>query len=391
MTIKLGDIVDLDELAAAIEARHIKVQTHPTLPLRILNYTDRATYERAWNNATLTCRGLIVDADDVVVARPWRKWFNTFELPEGTLDFDAPVEVTEKADGSLGIGFPTPDGWAVATRGSFASEQAVHATHVLRSRYADWAPPAGWTPLWEIIFPENRIVCSYDFDDLVLLGAVEIDTGDLAGPDDHILASWPGRRTEVHAYTTLRQALAAPPRPNSEGVVIRYLDGPSRGLMAKWKTAWYVQLHRTLTGFTARRLWERAAVHSIREVHPDMPFRTIAQALHLSAQEVEEIHDLGPDWMDEVRKMAPEEFWAWITETDVRIRADVASVIREVAVVTAAMAGQERKVVAQTLASHRYRGLVFAALDGKPIAPGCWAQVRPAHEPPFRSVTEDTA
>jgi RNA ligase len=391
---QLYDLVDADELAAAIDAKYVKVQTHPDRPgLRILNYTDACMWDKAWTNVTMTCRGLIVDENDVVIARPWRKFFNYGEHADATLNLTAPVQVTDKRDGSLGISYPTPDGPAIAIRGSFASEQAVHATELYQRRYAEsFDPMDGVTYLFEVTYPGNRIVIDYgDLDDLILLGAVHIETGIYYGPNDSVCSHWPGPRPEVFEHHTLADALTAPPRPNAEGLVIRYLDGPSAGMMLKLKQADYVQAHRLLSGLTARRLWERIAVHSIRECHPDMPSRQIGQALHLDIADVDGILQAGPNWMDDIRKTMPEEFTAWIDETATRLRDEAASVAREVAVVTAAMFGRPRKEAARIIATHQYRGLVFAALDVKPIAPGVWAMIRPAHERPFMVRGEDVA
>lgn len=68
---------------------------------------------------------------------------------------------------------------AIATRGSFTSEQAGHATAVLHTCYPRFEPPEGLTVLFEIVYPGNRIIVDYcDTDDLVLLGAVDTATGD---------------------------------------------------------------------------------------------------------------------------------------------------------------------------------------------------------------------
>ena len=127
----LDDLFDLEDLAQAIDGGYVRVQSHPDLPLRILNYTEKATYERVWNPVTLTCRGLIVNDSGKVVARPFRKFFNYGEPSAPALDLDAEVVVTDKCDGSLGILYPLGDGrYGVATRGSFTSVQAQHATKV---------------------------------------------------------------------------------------------------------------------------------------------------------------------------------------------------------------------------------------------------------------------
>ena len=89
----------LDEM---LTERFVKVQQHPDADLRILNYTQRTQFERVWNPVTLACRGLVVTADGLVVARPFAKFFNLAEHPGIALP-DGAVEVTEKLDGSVGI------------------------------------------------------------------------------------------------------------------------------------------------------------------------------------------------------------------------------------------------------------------------------------------------
>jgi RNA ligase len=142
----LTDVLDPAELASAVDNGHVRVQRHPARPYEIYNYTEACQYAGAWTPVTLACRGLIVTGD-TVLARPWPKFFNHSEGHAPRLRPDAPVSVTDKADGSLGILFPDEDGWAVATRGSFTSDQARHATAVLRTRYPAFVPPAGLTVL----------------------------------------------------------------------------------------------------------------------------------------------------------------------------------------------------------------------------------------------------
>lgn len=257
MTILFTDLFSLNELHEARESGLVRIQNHPDDPdLLILNYTEVAQWTRTWNMVTLNCRGLIVSRKSYeVIARPWRKFKNYGEHEVGTLDLEAPVEVTDKRDGSLGILYTDPSGRpAIATRGSFTSDQAVHATELYRSRYeGKWTPTTGATYLFEIIYPNNRIVLDYQsLDDLVLLGAVDIDTGTYFGPDDEL--DWPGPITQVAYYWTLAEALAAPIRTNAEGMVVRYLN--DSGVMLKIKQVDYVELHRIITGLNERAVWE---------------------------------------------------------------------------------------------------------------------------------------
>lgn len=254
--LKFRDLVDPTDLRRGIDDGLIKVRDSGDGQL-IYNYSDAAMYTPgAWMNpAVRQCRGVIVQGDRVI-ARPWAKFFNHGQEEAGRLDMAAPVEVTDKMDGSLGIIHLAPDGrLRVATRGSFTSEQAIHATDVLRQRYPDLSVFDGYTPLVEIIYPENRIVCDYgDTDDLVLLGGVHIESGTYYGPEHAGLhLAWSGPKAATFPYATLADALAAPPRNGAEGLCVRYLDEPR---IVKIKQDDYVALHRIVTGLSERTVWE---------------------------------------------------------------------------------------------------------------------------------------
>jgi RNA ligase len=261
--VTIQDILDMDLLHEMLAGKFIRAQNHPRQPYQILNYTEKAQFDRVWNDVTRTCRGLIFNVDTgEVVARPFRKFFNWGE--EDSLSFEtyrnSPVSVTDKLDGSLGILYPNHDGYglythAVATRGSFTSPQARHATEILEGYLEeDWYPPDDYTLLWEIIYPENRIVCNYyAMDDLVLLGAVHNRFGYSVGPSSEELADWPGPRAMVFNHKTFQSALDAKPRQGAEGLVVHFLDSDKR---VKLKQADYIQLHRVVTGLNERRVWE---------------------------------------------------------------------------------------------------------------------------------------
>lgn len=357
--VKLGDLLNEQELAKAIEDGFVRRQVHPELPLTILNYTERCQYERAWTDVTRACRGLIVrDGTGEVVARPWAKFFNYGEHPEGSLDLSAPAEVTNKMDGSLGITYPAGDGWAIATRGSFASDQAVHATALLRDRYPDFTPPPGMTVLFEIVFPANRIVVDYGtMDDLVLLGAVDIATGEAVGPD--WVPLWPGPVTETMSATTLAGALALPPRPGHEGVVVR-MPG---SVMIKLKQDDYVALHRLITGMNARVVWERIGEGETAE---------------------------------QLCAGIPEEFWPWVREVGGELVREKNRVIDEATaeherIVAALPEGWTRKDYALVASKSPNRAWLFNLLDGRDPSAGIWRTLKPSGERTLVAYSEDTA
>ena len=311
--IRLHDLVAPADLHAAREAKLINVRESDD-GQRILNYTDAAMWTPgAWeSNAVRQCRGLIIDHHDVVIARPWAKFFNHGQPEAGTLDMHAPVEVTDKLDGSLGILHHDANGRPrVATRGSFMSDQAIHATSVLRERYADLDWDSTVTPLVEIIYPENRIVCDYgSLDDLVLLGGVGIESGVYYGPTMvQRWIGWTGPVAQTFEFPTLADALAAPPRPGAEGLAVRYL---TESRIVKIKQEDYVALHRIVTGLSERTVWEAIcdgkAITDVLEGLPDelhdwvrgvwVQISTAADTIHADAHAEHEaiIASLDPEF-----------------------------------------------------------------------------------------------
>lgn len=357
----LCHIVDREGLELAIRDGLVCRREHKSEPLAILNYSARCQYERgAWNAVTTACRGLIYRTDtEEIVARPFRKFFNYGQAEAPTLDVTAPAIVTDKLDGSLGILYPVNGGWAVATRGSFDGEQALHATEVLRGRYPRYAPPDGLTLLFEVVYPDNRIVCDYgDTDDLFLLGAVEIATGRTYPPGGF---GWPGPEAETMRYHTLADALAAPPRPNAEGLVVHCPETDDR---VKIKQEDYLALHRIVTGLNERTVWE-----------------------HLK--------DGGA--LEALIAPLPDEFHGWARGVGERLLAAVETQSGEVElayteILAGLPAGHTRKEFALVAKEHPLRSCLFARLDRKDYRPDLWKNLRPeAVGPRGMAYAEDAA
>ncbi|RKR92640.1 RNA ligase [Micromonospora pisi] len=359
----LDHLFDLRDLEQAIDDGYVRVQYHPTQPLVIYNYTEMCQYAGAWTPVTLTCRGLIARSDThEVVARPYPKFFNHGQAGAATIGLNDPVLVTDKADGSLGIIYPLPfGGWAVATRGSFTSEQAVHATEVLRNRYASFRPTPGTTTLVEIVYPANRIVLDYDgLDDLILLGGVGI--GDGAVYDPSWFGTWYGPIVEHFPAATFADALAMPPRPNAEGVVVRSLVD---GGMVKIKQADYVALHRIVTGFNARVIWQHL-----------MDGKPLAD---LIAPLPDEFHD-----------------WCKAVAYTLSKRVDEAEAAAQwvFGLILAQLPDEfPRRDFAALAAPHALRWALFNLLDGKDITAELWKRAKPeaGWTPTGRTYGEDAA
>lgn len=325
----------------------IRVQTHPTLPLRIYNYTESCQYKKAWDEITLQCRGLIVDADDNIVARPFKKFFNYEEhigpLPEGT------PEIIEKMDGSLAIVFWYADEWHVATRGSFISEQAVHAKDLLaamdcnaRDRFCRTK-----THLFEVLFPRNRIVVDYGTrDELVYLGSIITETGEETAMEDcpcrqPALVGWLG--TDLLRLKEL-------PSENAEGFVIRW----PTGFRLKIKFEEYKRLHKLLTGVNERRIWE-------------------------ILKEDGKLNDL----LDRV----PDEFFKWIETTCTNLQMQFVE-IQEEAITEyqrlAGMAEGDRKMFAAWATKWKHPAILFTLWERRDPTEYIWKLIKPPATKPFK-------
>lgn len=286
MTTYLDEVLDPGLLGDMIDQGYVQVRYHPDYPYAIYCYTKKAMFDHKWNHVTKICRGLIVnDNTGEVIARPFAKFFNYGEPDAPLFNPDDFVTVFDKVDGSLGIAYDTPDGPAIATKGSFTSEQALHATELLRTNYPTYQVDDYCTDLFEIIYPDNRIVLDYgDLDALWYLGSVAINDGDdywnglLIGiyniPKNHFLMQ--GEFKDVLENLDLH-------RPNKEGVVI-FNDYTGHRLKVKQED--YLELHRVMTGLNERQLWEWLSEGKMRsKILEDLP---------------EELHDWAKPILDKL-------------------------------------------------------------------------------------------
>ena len=176
---KLYDLLDKDILNEMIDKEYVNVTKHPQFPLYIYNYSKKCQFEHAWNEVTETCRGLIVDGELNIIARPFKKFYNYEELLQMNAQIpDEEFEVYEKLDGSLGILYFWKDKAYIATRGSFISSMALHATNLLNKKYDVSLLEKSKTYLFEIIYPKDLHIVTYkDVDDIFLLAVIDNETG----------------------------------------------------------------------------------------------------------------------------------------------------------------------------------------------------------------------
>lgn len=334
------------ELQQLIAERYVSVQRHPTADLFIYNYTPKTQYERFWNSTTLACRGLILDGASNVVARPFPKFFNLDELSPADIPV-APFEVYEKMDGSLGILYWLNNVPQIATRGSFTSEQARRATRLLHDRYAHTFNnlDRSKTYLFEIIYPENRIVVNYgEREDLVLLAVIDTATGRDESLDGTETLGFPvvRRYDGITDYRTL----VSYADDNAEGFVIKF----ENGLRVKIKLAEYVRLHRILTGVSNLAIWEYMAAGRS---------------------------------LDDILEAVPDEFYAWVKQTKAQLEERYNQIEAECRTNFKDLG--DRKTNALYYQTQRYPNILFNMLDNKPYDHIIWKHIRPAYQKAFKT------
>ena len=251
---KLDDLIDTYEHEVMEELGRVKTNKHPDFDLYIANYTNKAQFENEWTNTERVCRGLIYDLQGNVISRGMPKFFNYGDARIGEeVTDDTIVEAYTKWDGSLGVCYVQPDGQvAVATRGSFTSEQALVATSYLRdgqqrvnASHVHEAAEHGQTILVEIIYPENKIVVDYGETRMLrLLGWVDNQTGGFEPSHSNLRFTGP-------LYQLMKRGV----QTNEEGFVCQTRTGN----LFKVKGEEYKTLHKLIFGISNKTLWETLA------------------------------------------------------------------------------------------------------------------------------------
>ena len=338
---------DFDEIARLIAEGYLSQQPHPSENYRILNYTQKTQYEWFWTPETKTCRGLIVDDQNQVVARPFEKFFSYEQLDCQVPDES--FEVYDKLDGSLGILYQDRRGQPqIASRGSFTSQQAERGTAVLHAKYGHVQFDPDLTYLFEIIYPENRIVVDYGkTEDLILLAVIETQSG-RERPLEDIGLPMVKRYHGINDFSEV----VAQQDDSREGMVVRF-EG---GMRVKFKFEEYKRLHKVLTGISVAHIWQ-----------------TLASGKSL----------------DDLVEQVPDEFFSWVREVESTLKRQFRSILDEAhEQYNQAPSFETRKQAAAYFKQCRYPSLMFAILDNKPHEDKVWRLVKPSGHQAFRIDSE---
>jgi RNA ligase len=325
-----------------IEKGLVTERAHPEFQeLSIYNYTNKCQIDGAWDEVTLQCRGLVINTKTgEIIAKPFPKFFN-LEERKSEIPSEQPY-IFEKYDGSLGILYWIGDLPYIATRGSFESDQAIWATKWFRENIKDYSLyDRNSTYLFEIIYPENRIVVQYNFSGLVLLAVRNTETGIEQFESKDFSPILKCKQYEPMALDKLKELETE----NAEGFVVFY---PESGLRIKLKFEEYKRLHRIVTCVTSRSIWD--ALRS------------------------------GSD-LTEILERVPDEFYKWVKELKTKLESKYKS-IEETSLVAknTVIKMESRKEQAIWLKANipQYMGIIFAMLDGKDYSQLIWNLLKPS-------------
>ncbi len=149
--------------------------------LRTINYVQKGNlllvkysktiWNTGWSNLAKECRGKVIDLKTMsIIVYPFDKFFNLGEIVEtredrilDLIDRAKKIYITDKKDGSAIIVTNVKGNVIINTNGEFSNIQVELATKMFKEKYAYFYShiPEGYTFIFELIHPDNRIVLDY--------------------------------------------------------------------------------------------------------------------------------------------------------------------------------------------------------------------------------------
>lgn len=220
------------------------------------------------------CRGIAFEkTTGRIVRRPYHKFFNWWEREETCLE--NPLEIPgllilDKLDGSMIAPFTTGNRiiWGTRAGETDFSEQVNQFLKTAGGAYHKFAEDCinnNATPIFEWVSPKNRIVLSYERDNLILTGVRDNVSGQYSTYETlrDVSDVYNIPYVQTLSYESVEAIYKA---DQTEGVVCRLPDGH----MFKIKAEWYVHLHRLRDDMT----YEKGVISMILDGKADdvMPF-----------------------------------------------------------------------------------------------------------------------
>lgn len=311
----MNEITSIDDISNLIrngetdweKYGRVRIARHPEFPLISFCYNQIAFFGNDWNWFEEHVRGIIFNSETgELVSRPMKKFFNYGEhgiAPKGEI-----YCVQDKLDGSLGIPYLYGDNLYFATKGSFESEQAKWATDwindpsrvYLRDQIFDLLKN-GFTPVFEIIYPENRIVVDYKGrEDLVLLCVIHNESGDELFEDENGYY-WSGNVVEYKHYTLDEMIKLAEDLPlDHEGWVVTFEDRTK----VKIKGVKYLRVHKLISTLSFSSVLDARRNNIFEQMIDGIPDEFLSTVMAYSNLIDETIEQIS-DYLSIIIKQAP--------------------------------------------------------------------------------------
>lgn len=274
-----------DRINKAVKQDRITKTEHSSLDLMLLKYSHNTYYNWDWDPISVFCRGLVVNENGTIIARPFYKFFNHNKLRESGVSLpNSSPHVMHKYDGFMITIFYYNNSWHVATSGAFGGEHArLGQEWVNKQDKTDW--PKDKTLVAEYLSsnPEFQIVVPHDEDKVNLLAVRDTKTGE----------EWGHKKLEAFAKKT---NFEAPKRFNlgendalkqvndlpatREGFVLWY---PDANVRTKLKGEAYLEIHKLRENMTPRGIHD---LMSKEGVVPDSKIAKLPDEFYDRADEI---------------------------------------------------------------------------------------------------------
>ena len=244
----------------------ITSKDHPSLPIAIHNYTNRAFSRQKWDALAVAARALVTEIPTGnVVSRSFSKFFNYHEKlayrPTGN---EYTFEIEEKVDGSIISLFCYKNTWITTSRSSFDGPHAATARSILDTKYTGILEKLvrNKTYVFELIDPSMPIKIVYETTDLILLSVMSKDGKE--PPADFDWTSLPFPRPRVHGAPRVDPAaLSKLNIKNEEGFVVKFWRTPHdehpQRIKVKFESYLQDTGHRVITSMA------KVSIHSASE------------------------------------------------------------------------------------------------------------------------------
>lgn len=353
---KILEKIDWILLQEYIDNGLIVANKHPEYDIWILNYSPKVQSKKIWDDYTLSCRGMVIDVNGNILARPFSKFKNFEEHDPSEIDMSKKYEIFEKMDGSLIILFFYEEimQWIIASRGSFISEQVIKARQMIDAN-TYYSLNRKCTYLFEIIYKENRIVVDYgDRNELVLLGVIITENGEEI-PYKTLKMLYSNyfdvvKKYDIENIKDLNE-LKALEEENREGFVVRFSDG----FRVKVKFSEYIRLHGILTNVSNITVWE---------------------------------HLMNNYNFDSLLDQVPDEFYDWLKKTVKSLEHEYNEIerlaLKEFIRIYHINNITSRKEFAMEALKTEHWGVLFKIFDKRPYDEIIWRKIRPSYSKPFK-------